>query len=606
MLLTAADKIPISPEWLYETKYDGFRCSLEWVEEPILMSRHGNILNSKFPEIISFCNDIRERIRPYLPLTLDGELVYLVNNFQSNFSIVQTRGRMRSQSTIKQHAKSFPCHYVVFDYLKEKGESIANLKYTKRKQKLNDLFKQLDFPLKLNYFDKYRLQIIEVFEDSQKLWNYIKDYNGEGIVAKREESQWKSDTRTSNWVKIKNFRYVTIILTKFNKKNGFFHGAVYKNDVLIDVVSFRHGLTEEEFSTLVALFHKNGKGIGKDILSIEPSICVEVACIDFAFEKLREPRFYNFSFNKEAEECTWQNMQRQLNPFPQLLEVTNLDKLVWPKINIHKDDYLLYLQYVAPYMLPFLQNRLLTVIRFPHGIPGEGFFQKNSPTSVPSFVTTKQIRGKNFIVCNNLESLLWLGNQLAIEFHIPFNTINTNLPTEIVFDLDPPSVNEFNLAIDAALKMKAIFDQFGLVSFVKTSGGKGMQIYIPISLDSFSYEDTGIFTKFICDFLVEQYSNLFTTERLKKNRNNRLYLDYVQHKERKTIIAPYSTRGNDKGLISSPLYWEEVNESLKPELFTIQNVIERIKVHGSPFSSFRNHLIENEKSLKAVLNQLKQ
>lgn len=225
---------------------------------------------------------------------------------------------------------------------------------------------------------------------------------------------------------------------------------------------------------------------------------------------------------------------------------------------------------------------------------------------MPGYVTTKQIRGKNFIVCNDLESLLWLGNQLAVEFHIPFNTINTNKPTEIVFDLDPPSVNDFDLAVSAALKMKAIFDEFGLLSFVKTSGGKGMQIYIPLPLDAFSYKDTGVFTKFICDFLVEQYSNLFTTERLKKNRNNRLYLDYVQHKERKTIVAPYSPRGNDNGLISTPLYWEEVNESLNPETFTIQAVVDRIKVQGNPFSSFRNHVNENEKNLRTVLKQLQQ
>ncbi|MEK5423404.1 hypothetical protein MKZ08_15390 [Viridibacillus sp. FSL R5-0477] len=91
-------------------------------------------------------------------------------------------------------------------------------------------------------------------------------------------------------MKIKNYKYVTIILTKFNKHNGFFHGAVYKNNALIEIASFRHGLSEEEFSTLVELFHKNGKRTAKDILSIDPSICLEVACIDFAFEKLREPR----------------------------------------------------------------------------------------------------------------------------------------------------------------------------------------------------------------------------------------------------------------------------------------------------------------------------
>lgn len=108
--------------------------------------------------------------------------------------------------------------------------------------------------------------------------------------------------------------------------------------------------------------------------------------------------------------------------------------------------------------MPFLRDRLLTIIRFPHGVVCESFYQKNSPNNIPEYVTTKQVEDTNFILCNNIETLLWLGNQLALEFHIPFQSIHTEKLTEIVFDLDPPSVNEFHLAVSAALKMKAIFD----------------------------------------------------------------------------------------------------------------------------------------------------
>lgn len=209
----------------------------------------------------------------------------------------------------------------------------------------------------------------------------------------------------------------------------------------------------------------------------------------------------------------------------------------------------------------------------------------------------------NYIMCNDLETLLWLGNQLALEFHIPFQTVHTNNPTEIVFDLDPPSVKEFSLAVEAAQQMKVIFDQFRLHSFVKTSGGKGIQLYIPLEEDSFTYEETGIFTKFICDFLVEQQPKWFTTERLKKNRGNKLYLDYVQHKEGKTIVAPFSPRGNELGLIATPLKWEEVKESLKPDTFTIPSVLDRITKQGDSFKYFR---VNSEKdNFAMVLKQLK-
>lgn len=151
--------------------------------------------------------------------------------------------------------------------------------------------------------------------------------------------------------------------------------------------------------------------------------------------------------------------------------------------------------------------------------------------------------------------------------------------------------------------MKAIFDQFELISFVKTSGGKGMQIYIPLPKDVFTYVETGVFTKFVCDFLIEQDPQWFTTERLKKNRNNKLYLDYVQHREGKTIIAPYSPRGNEIGCIATPLFWNEVNENLNPGMFNISAVLDRIKTAGNPFHKFQQN--NNEQKFASVLYQLK-
>lgn len=602
MLLTASTEVPIGNEWLYETKYDGFRCILEWDKEPLLKSRNGKLLNNMFPEIISFCHEIYDKIKPFLPLTMDGELVHLVNNFQSDFSKVQLRGRMKNIDTIKNNAEIFTCHYVVFDLLIYKGKDLTKLPLTKRKQQLSRLFNKVKLPVSINYQDTNRLQAINVYEDSPLLWDRIVTNNGEGLIAKQTKSTWNSAERTNKWLKIKNWRYISIILTKYDKSNGFFHGVVYQNGLLVEVVTFRHGLSEVELATLITLFQTKGTQLSNNIWELEPSICLEIACIDFDGKKLREPRFHLFKLNTDIQDCSWEQMQKQLYPLPPTTKITHPDKPIWPKSGIQKDDYLMYLQRIAPYMLPFLKDRLLTVIRFPHGVPGESFFQKNSPDYVPDFVATKKMDDINYIMCNDLETLLWLGNQLALEFHIPFQTVHTNNPTEIVFDLDPPSVKEFSLAVEAAQQMKVIFDQFRLHSFVKTSGGKGIQLYIPLE-DSFTYEETGIFTKFICDFLVEQQPKWFTTERLKKNRGNKLYLDYVQHKEGKTIVAPFSPRGNELGLIATPLKWEEVKESLKPDTFTIPSVLDRITKQGDPFKYFR---VNSEKdNFAMVLKQLK-
>ena len=603
MLLTASPEVPVGNEWVYETKYDGFRCILEWDSEPLLISRNGKLLNNMFPEIITFCHEIYSQMKSFLPLKMDGEIVYLINSFRSDFSKVQVRGRMQNTEVIRNNAEIFTCHYIVFDLLKYKGKDLTKLSLSKRKQQLNRLFNKAQLPISINYQDTNRLQAIEVFEDSTLLWDKICTNNGEGLIAKQKNSTWNSAERTSKWLKIKNWRFITVILTKYDKSNGFFHGAIYQRDLLVEVVTFRHGLNEMELNTLVALFKANGIQLTDNMWEIEPSICVEIACIDFDGKKLREPRFHSFNLNKDIKDCSWQQMYKQLYPLPPTTKVTHPDKPIWPDMGIQKDDYLLYLQLISPYILPFLKDRLLTVIRFPHGVPGESFYQKNSPDYVPEFVATKRMDDINYILCNDLESLLWLGNQLTLEFHVPFQTVNTNNPTEIVFDLDPPSVQEFSMAIEAALRMKVIFDQFQLKSYVKTSGGKGIQLYIPLLEDSFTYEETGVFTKFICEFLVEQEPKWFTMERLKKNRGNKLYLDYVQHKEGKTIIAPYSPRGNDLGLIATPLKWEEVSTSLRPDIFTIPVVLDRIKKQGNPFQDFR---VNMEKEKFAVVLKLLQ
>lgn len=605
MLLTPVDQVPINNEWFYETKYDGFRCIFTWDEKPKLFSRNEKDLTNLFPELLEFCLQNFEQFKPYLPISLDGEIVYLVNNFSSNFSVVQSRGRMRTEKRILEASHMFPCNLVIFDILCYKGKDLTQTPLTKRKEKLHFLFQKTGLPLTIDYTKKGQLQAIGVFQNEEELWKQVLLHNGEGIIAKKKTSIWEKSKRSNLWLKMKNWRIVTVILTKYDQLNGYFNGAIYSNNRIVEITNFRHGLSNEEMNTLSTFFQVNGRKISPTIWELSPSICVDIACIDFDEKKLREPRFHSFRFDVSPREVTWRNMQRQLNPLPENVQMTHPDKPVWPEINIVKDDYLIYLQQIAPYFLPFLNERLLTAIRFPHGVLGESFYQKNAPAYTPNFVVTKQVEDIDYIVCNNIESLLWLGNQLVLEFHIPFQTIDTDFPTEMVFDLDPPSVDEFSLAIEAAIRMKTIFDNFNLKSFVKTSGGKGLQLYIPLPKNKFTYDDTRIFMEFVCRFLCEQEPHWFTIERLKKNRHNKLYLDYVQHAEGKTIISPYSPRGkNEEGLVATPLYWYEVNTTLSPKTFTIPAVLDRVKTKGDPFKDFVK--IGEKQDFQSVLLTLKE
>lgn len=286
------------------------------------------------------------------------------------------------------------------------------------------------------------------------------------------------------------------------------------------------------------------------------------------------------------------------------VEITNLTKPLWPKQNVLKSHYLHYLSVMSQHMLPFLKNRLLTVIRYPHGIGHESFYQKNCPDYAPPFVHTEQDHDINYIVCNNLQTLIWLGNQGAIEFHIPFQTINQQTPSEIVFDLDPPSQAYFSLAVKAAQIMKDLFDRLQLISFIKLSGNKGLQVYIPLQEGEVTYDETRAFTAFIAHYLIEQEPQMFTIERLKKNRHNRLYVDYIQHAEGKTIIAPYSCRGNEDNLVATPLFWEEITDDLHPTTYPMSSIIERVNKKGCPFASFEE--AKKEQPIKPVLQWLKQ
>lgn len=159
------------------------------------------------------------------------------------------------------------------------------------------------------------------------------------------------------------------------------------------------------------------------------------------------------------------------------------------------------------------------------------------------------------------------------------------------------------MAVQAANELKRLFDSFGITSFPKLSGNKGIQLYIPLSPEAFTYEETRQFTQLIAEYCTNAFPELFTTERLIKNRHGKLYLDYLQHAEGKTIICPYSTRGNDLGTVAAPLYWHEVQPSLTPAMFTIDTVVDRIKKQGCPFFDFYRN--PQDEPLNAILHQLK-
>ncbi|WP_240795535.1 DNA ligase D [Aquibacillus halophilus] len=580
-----SEEVPKGKQWMYEVKYDGFRAILVWDKNVVsLISRNGKDLTNNFPEIIDYCTEHQEKVVSLLPAKIDGEIVILNTQLQANFPLLQQRGRYKSTEKIQQAAIERPAHFIGFDLIEWKGKTLKKDTYLTRKDALSTLFDCLGLFPKFRW--SQRLAYLPNHSNITELWNQLFEHHGEGIVAKRLDSKYIEGKGHSDWFKIKNWRSLSVVIVSYNQDNGYFNGAVYDGYSLLPVGKFKHGLEGEELSTLKKLVVAKATKSG-DVFHLPPAICVDINCLNIKDGELREPIFKQFRLDLTPEQCTLQKINYDLAMFPSTVDLSKQDKVFWQNSGLTKGDLLLYLREIAPFMLPFLKEKALTVIRCPDGIDGESFFQKHLPSYAPDFVAGLKVDEETLLHCGSVDALVWLGNHGALEYHVPFQLMGKAKPNEIVFDLDPPSIEEFPVSIYAAQLLKQLLDQFKLKTFVKTSGNKGLQIYIPIPKNSMTYEDTAKFTQALAFLIEKQHPDLFTTERLKKNRHNRLYIDYIQHGKDKTLIAPYSPRINKGATVSAPLFWGEVNESLAPSHFTITNVVDRVKQFGCPFAGYQ-------------------
>lgn len=575
-------EVPVGEDWLYEVKYDGFRCQLAWDKagDIQMYSKNGKNLTAGFPEILESCESIYPSVKQFLPVLLDGELIVPNHAYQSNFSLIQKRGRLKSEASITVAAKRRHAMLMVFDMLEYKGQSVKDRDLLHRKKLLDSLAAFMGYAS--------LLQAAEPFEDRETIKNIVFAAKSEGIVAKRKSSRYVSGKSHHDWYKIKNWRTIKGILTGYNSSNGYYDISVYNNNgEIMRIGTCKHGLDNETSRTLRSVFIQNGNQKGA-YYHLQPAIAAEINTLDLYEGELREPEFARLIPEIQPSECTSLELKMDIAMLPKkAVDIRNTSKVFWTEKPFMKGDLLFYMREIAPYMLPFLENRLLTLIRCPDGIHREHFYQKHLPEYAPPFLEGWQAGEEQAILCNNLESLIWLANHGAVEYPIPFQEAGCTFPSEIVFDLDPPDSEHFHLAITAANLIKPMLDELKLISYVKTSGNKGLQIYIPLPEDSLSYEQTAIFTQAIAWSIENTFPDSFTTERMKKNRGGRLYIDYVQHGRDKTIVCPYSPRMTVGGTVAAPLFWEEVNEGLHPEQFTIENVPARVKALGCPFQDYR-------------------
>jgi bifunctional non-homologous end joining protein LigD len=292
------------------------------------------------------------------------------------------------------------------------------------------------------------------------------------------------------------------------------------------------------------------------------------------------------------------------------IKFTNLSKIFWPDEKVTKRDMLNYYYQVAPYMLPYFKDRPQTLNRFPHGINGQSFYQKDVTGKVPGWMDTfpyhseRDGRDKNFLVASNEASLLYIASLGCIEMN-PWSSRKQfpDNPDWCIIDLDPDK-NPFEQVIEAARVTKKVLDEFKIPSYCKTSGSTGLHIYIPLQA-KYSYEQSKEFGRLIVKLVHAEIPSFTSIERLTDKRKGCIYLDFLQNRPQATVAGPYSLRPKPGAPVSAPLHWEEVRKGLRLLDFTIFNMPDRIKEMGDLFTPVLGKGINMEKAVAEMEKQLK-
>jgi bifunctional non-homologous end joining protein LigD len=278
------------------------------------------------------------------------------------------------------------------------------------------------------------------------------------------------------------------------------------------------------------------------------------------------------------------------------VEFTNLDKILFPHPKITKAQVIEYYIRIAPKMLSLLADRPLVLTRFPNGVNKEGFYEKDAPEGTPAWVKTTKIYSKtahrnvNYILCNDLDTLIWLANLAAIEIHMPLSRVNAReKPDFVFFDIDPEPPASYADTVAVAHLLKEKLDQLGLTSYVKTSGKKGLHVLIPIVREH-DFRITRAFVHKIGQHLSKELDTV-VSEFAESRMPGKVFVDYLQNSHGRTMVSPYSLRVTSEATVSTPLEWADVKKEIKPAEFNLFSVA---KLEKDPWKG----ILENRQKLE--------
>jgi bifunctional non-homologous end joining protein LigD len=596
MLATLSTEVPDGDDWAFEIKWDGVR-AIAYSEPGRLRfeSRRLREITGAYPELSKL-----NRALSHHSAVLDGEIVAFDEQGRPSFHRLQHRMHVTSESAARRLSKTTPVVYVAFDLLWLDGHSLMDRPYGERREALREL--GLDGP---------NWQTPEhVVGSGDQLLAASAQQGLEGIVAKRLSCPYEPGRRSRTWLKVKNkqrgeFTIVGWLAGEGRRRERIGALLVAKDGRYAGRVG--SGFTESELDRLQRLLApclrddppvSNPKAAPKGAVWVEPHYVAEVEFGEWTNDDVLRHPAYKGLVEREPE---W-------NPKPlpsgggwevvvegRRLKLTNLDKVMYPKAGFTKGDVIDYYRRIAPVLLPHLEDRALTLKRYPNGVEGGHFFEKLCPTHRPEWVRTLHwelpTKTIDFCSCDDLPTLVWLAQLGDIELHTSLARGEDVLtPAILAFDLDPGPPATIVECSRVALWLHGMFERLGIESFAKTSGSKGMQIYVPLNTPGVTYEGgTKDFARAVAELLEREEPELVVSRMTKALRPGKVLVDWSQNDEHKTTVNVYSLRAKDRPTVSTPLTWDEVRECHEagdPDLlvFDSEQVLARVEEHGDLFA----------------------
>ena len=652
MLAEPTDQAFTRDGWLFELKLDGYRLlAAKTGGEALLLTRNGNDYTAVFPEVARAIKAL-----PIDECIIDGEVVVLDQRGLPSFSRLQQRGRLSSAIDINRAAVELPATYYAFDLLSFEDFDLRPLPLETRKHLLLTAAPSLGAVRALDHIER----------EGDAFLKQVVALGLEGVIAKRADAPYRGG-RTDAWFKIKAERPGDFVIVGFTEPKGSRShlGALQLADMVDGRLvyagrvgtGFNDALLGELQDLLSPIVRRDPPcdppigdgGAAAEIPETKTTTWVDpVHVCEVKFREwtpdgvLRHAAFQRMRYDKSPRDCDRQHVASDppapvaedavahagqpatqarddaaaapLAPTPSAPPATvdktvtfsNLKKIYWPADRYTKGDLVEYYRAISTWMLPYLRNRPLVMTRFPDGIEGKSFYQKDAPEFAPSWIRTVPIwseetqRDIRYFVCDDVESLLYVSNLGSIPMHIWNSRVGSlEQPDWCVVDLDPKEA-PFSDVIKVALAFKKLCESIDLRSYVKTTGKTGLHILVPLGRQC-TYAQSRTLGELLARMTLREVGDVATIVRHVTKRGDKVYFDYLQNRHGQLIVAPFSVRPLPGASVSMPLTWDEVNSSLNPRDFTIKNAVERLeRLGGDPVV----HVLDDKPDLTLILERL--